>query len=790
MRFIFPALMLLITDFVLGQNQITGILKDKNGNPVEYVNVLLLQQADSSKIFRGATTDSTGQFRFSDIAPGAYLLKFHCIGYKTKSIEAVKDQEQDLFMNSLTLEDDITSLSTVTITAKKELIQKTNTGFVVNADATLSQQGGSAVDLLRNTPTIFVDAEGSVNLRGKAPMILINGRNSKLDDLNALPANSIEKIEVITTPGVSYDAEAENGIINIVLKKGKADGLNGALAVGSGAGYSWRLNNSVMLNYKKRNWNIGVAYDNRLAERNRKAEGNRENFNLPTQYFLTQRRNDDRNEGIHNLRANIDYTGKKDAFGAELLLGFENEINLETLFSTIENKERVFQSKTKRFSDERRNEKSSEIAFKYERKLKKEAQALSANISTSFNNGVENTGIFTQGLSATDALAGVPFLQRTNFTDNSSISNFRLDYTQKAGKGVFETGYKVLLRSFSNDFSREDQLNGRYTLVANRTGTLDFDEWVNAMYAQYIMKSDTKWDYEIGLRAEQTNNNGVVKSLGVDFKNSYLNLFPSVNIGYNIGENQDIRISYGKRINRPSLWQLNPFTDITDSLTQRSGTPNLLPEISDNIELGYSKDFNSGSFISKIYYRNSRNSILPFTVLRDDGVLFTQPLNAGTTQTTGIETIFKIEPCKFWQTNWSVSLFNQQIDATNISAEAVNSVLSWNTKWINDFTPWNRAKLQVIGVYNSPIATIQGNRIAVYNVDAAFQQKLWKDKARLGLIVTDIFNTQESGFIWETREFNFSRIFKVDTRAILFTFAYTFGTTFKEKLMENKFSND
>lgn len=272
---------------------------------------------------------------------------------------------------------------------------------------------------------------------------------------------------------------------------------------------------------------------------------------------------------------------------------------------------------------------------------------------------------------------------------------------------------------------------------------MNFNEWVNAFYAQYKVNSDTKWDFEFGLRAEQTNNNGLVKSLGVDFENNYLNLFPTVNIGYNIAENQNIRISYGKRINRPSLGQLNPFTDITDSLTQRSGNPKLLPEISNNLELGYSKDFNKGSFLSKLYYRNSQNSILPFIVLRSDGVLFTQPLNAGTTQTTGIETIFTIEPNRFWQTNWSLSLFNQQIDAKNINAEALNAVLSWNTKWINDFTLWNKAKLQVIGVYNSPTATIQGNRIAVYNVDAAFQQRIWKDKARLGLIVTDIFNMQK-----------------------------------------------
>lgn len=365
------------------------------------------------------------------------------------------------------MEADITFLNAIIVTAKKEIIQKTNTGFVVNADATLSQQSGSAVDLLRNTPTIFVDAEGAVNLRGKSPLILINGRNSKLDNLNAMPANRIEKIEVITTPGASYDAEAENGIINIVLKKGKADGMNGAIAIGTGVDFSWRLNNSIMLNYKKRNWNVGISYDNRLAERNRKAEGDRENFNLPTQYFLTQRRNDDRNEGIHNLRANIDYINKKNVFGAELLFGFENETNFETLFNTLENKERVFQSKSKRFSDERRKENSSEIALKYERKLKNEGQKLTTNISTSFNNGTEKTGISTQSLLDSDVQIGNPFLQRTSFTDNSSVSNFRLDYVQKAGKGLFEAGYKALWRSFSNDFSREDQLNGNYTFVAN-----------------------------------------------------------------------------------------------------------------------------------------------------------------------------------------------------------------------------------------------------------------------------------------------------------------------------------
>ena len=215
-----------------------------------------------------------------------------------------------------------------------------------------------------------------------------------------------------------------------------------------------------------------------------------------------------------------------------------------------------------------------------------------------------------------------------------------------------------------------------------------------------------------------------------------------------------------------------------------------MPEISHNLELGYSNNFSKSSIMAKVYYRNSINSILPFTILQPNQVLFTQPFNAGTTITVGFETIFSFDPFPFWKSNWSASIFNQSIEAKNINAQALNQLLSWNTKWINDFIPWKKSKLQVIWVYNAPTATLQGNRIAVYNVDIAFQQKIGNDKARFGLIVTDIFNTQKNGFIWDTPDFSFSRIFKVDTRAILLTFAYTFGTSFKEKLMENKFSND
>ncbi|TAE96453.1 MAG: TonB-dependent receptor [Runella slithyformis] len=346
-----------------------------------------------------------------------------------------------------------------------------------------------------------------------------------------------------------------------------------------------------------------------------------------------------------------------------------------------------------------------------------------------------------------------------------------------------------MFRSVDNDFGQEDKKNGIFQPVSSRTGKLQFSEGVHALYGQYKQKLE-KWDFEVGLRAEQTINRGEIKSQAVNFNNSYLNLFPSINIGRNLIDNKSLRFVYGRRINRPSLGQLNPFTDITDSLTQRSGNPKLKPEIVDNFEISYGLDASNYSLLFKTYYRYGQNTILPFTELQPNGVLFTKLLNVGSTQTVGVEGILTYNPTKIWNGNVSLSIFNQAIDAGNIQAEVVNQVTSWNAKWLNDISIWKNGKLQIIGVYNAPAATIQGTRIAVYNVDLAFQQKILKSNGRIGVIITDILDTQQSGFTWNTPDFNFTRTFKIDTRAILITFAYTFKNNFKESLMKNQFLND
>jgi outer membrane receptor protein involved in Fe transport len=790
MRTFLVLFLMTLAHLATAQMIISGEIEDTGGRAVELANVLLYTQGDTTDWLEGTVSDSLGRFQFSNVEPGKYTIKVSMVGFLEQFIPVEKLPLENSLLPKIILEWDAQLLMSVQVEGKKEILQKTKTGLVFDAKNALAQEGGTAIDVLRSTPTVFVDGEGGVILRGRAPLILINGRNSKLVNLANIPATSIEKIEILTNPSSSFDAEAENGIINIVLKKGQGNGFNGALAAGVGYGAYGRFNSSLLLNHKKENWNVGFGYDNRIADRTRKATGNRINFNNEDRYLLDQDRNDEREEAIHNLRFLLDYEKEGEVFNFEAIHSMENESNYETLFSTFTDKSGDFYSKNKRFAEEIRKGNVTEFALNYAKNLSRQGQKIAIAAATSFEVSDENTPITSQNLSEENQPIGDPILQRTFFSENSNISSLNIDYFQEAWGGKLKSGYKAIFRFSDNQFGQEDFVDGTYQPVPERTGTQDFFEQVHAFYSEFDKNLQERLDIQLGIRGEYTSNSGEVSNLEMAIENQYFNLFPNLNLGYQVNDSQDLRFIYARRINRPSFGQLNPFTDITDSLTQRTGNPNLRPEISDNFELAHQVEFEKASLVSKLYYRSGKNTILPYTVLLPDGVLLTTLENAGSTETIGFEGILSNDFHTSWKSNLSMALFYQSLDAGNIQTEAVNEVLSWNAKWINDFTLWKNSKLQVIGVYNSPTATLQGRRIAVYNVDMAFQQRIWNDRARIGLIVTDVFNTQENGFIWETDDFNFSRIFKVDSRAILLTFGYTFGTKFRENLMENKFNNN
>ncbi len=784
-----------LSQFSFGQNSsIKGTVSDGK-LAVEFVDVILKNTIDSSKVANYAVTDISGNFVLENIPSGDYQLQFKLVGFKTFK-QKIKFSGSPISIGTITLQNDTNLLNAVLVNSQKRQIQKTDEGFIFNAVSNISQSGGTATDMLKSIPTVAVDADGGITLRGKSPMILINGKNSAITNMDQIAASSIESIEVISNPTAKYDANAESGIINIKLKKNNQSGINGAVVLGGGFGAKGRLNSSVLLNQKSEKWNFGLGYDNRFAGRTKKIKGERTNNFIDDEHFIYQNRNDERTEGLQNLKLNIDFSpNKRNSFSFEALGNIENQDNDETLHTQVNTSANQFFSNNIRHSLELERSKVGELAFSYDRKFADDRKSLNASITSSFNKHRENTDIDTNNYDHYNALIGDASLQRTHNYEHENISNAIVNYAiPVTEKSIIETGYKGTFRFFNSDFQSADMMNGDYITDPLASNSFKYNEQINAVYGMlnsYIGdKENPKWKYNLGLRAENVSNTGATQNNSDHFSNDYLKLFPSASLQMNLAPDEFVKMGYSKRINRPDLDDLNPFVDITDALNPHSGNPYLKPEIIHIAEMSYNKEWSKYSFSTNAFYRNATDAIRQYAELKDNGVILLQPRNIGSTITYGLETIFSLKPVGFYDANISITAFQQKINASNLALDVVNSAFSWYGKIINNFIPWKGGKLQIIGNYNSALATPQGKRIPIYNIDMGFQQKLGKGNARLGMVVTDMFNTLESGYKNNTYLFSNNRTSKSDTRALMLNFAYSFKSDFKEKLLENQFSTE
>ena len=270
--------------FSQSNGSVFGIITEKN-SAIEFATISLTNKTDTLKIIKTSISDSLGRFTITGLKSQEYQLKIQLVGYDTKNISFLIDSmHQQIDLNMIQFVTNSKLLESVNIISHKDLIKKTEQGFIIKAADNISQIGGTATDLLRNTPTVVVDAEGGITIRGKSPMILINGRNSGIRSTDRIPASSIESIEIINNPGAQYDADAEGGIINITLKKTTGKGTNGSVAIGTGYGAKGRVNSSFAINHQVGKWNIGLGYDNRFAARTRKATATRTNYFIPLNY--------------------------------------------------------------------------------------------------------------------------------------------------------------------------------------------------------------------------------------------------------------------------------------------------------------------------------------------------------------------------------------------------------------------------------------------------------------------------------------------------------------------------
>jgi outer membrane receptor protein involved in Fe transport len=775
------------------QSTIQSRIVDKNA-PVEFVNVLLYSASDSVKILKYATSDSLGTFTLTGLTEGKYVLKTQMMGFVSAKIPVSLAGSQALHLNDISLVTDSKMLAAVEVVSQKELVQKTTQGFIVKAKDNLTQAGGSATDLLKSIPTVVVDAEGAITVRGKGPLILINGRTSGISSTDLIPASSVESVEIINNPSAQYDADSEGGIIHITLKKAAKSGTNVTASVGGGFGAKGRGSAAFSLNRSAGKWNVGLSYDMRISERTRKANTTRTSFNQSLNYLLLQTRNDNRTESTQNLKFNLDYAAsEKDIFNFEVLSNFEGQDNDEVLGSQFATQLGAFNLRNVRESIELEKGLNVEAAATYKHLFTDKKEKLIINASTSLGRDNQDTDINTKALTESGTAFGATFLQRTYSYSKPQTTNFKVDYAKPvSATTTIETGYKGIYRANNIDFQNQTFTGSAYVKNPALSNIFDFKEQIHAAYVQLKSEPSESFKYDLGLRAEKVMNEGTsISNSSISFQRDYFNLFPTANFAYFLNKSDFLKFSYSRRINRPGLGELNPMIDITDSLNQHGGNPYLKPELVNAFEVGYNKEGKDWSLSSSAFYRLSNNIIRTFIDMKPNGVAITTPQNFGNATTYGLEEIVDWFPAKFWSVNTSVSIFDQKIDGNVVSTDVANEVVSWYGKMIHNFTLSKQSKLQVIGVYNAPTAMAQGTRIAVYNVDLGFQMKILKGKGGLGIVVSDIFNMQSSGWdLYSPSNFALRRTMKVDTRAVFVTFAYSFANIFKESLLDNLFSNN
>lgn len=743
MRLSFLILLVLLCGFsAKGQEvfSVKGKLTEQTTqHAVPFANIAVYTEKGLSG---GVSSDLDGNFNIQKLAPGIYTFEIQVIGYQTKKLENVKVQ-QNMDLGTINLQESTTVLNEIVV--KGEAIRKpveiTAEGMTINPNQNISNTGGSALDVLRNTPSINVDAEGGISLRGSnSTNILINGRNSSISaNLDQIPASAIKSIKIVNNPGAKYDADAKGGIINIELKKGDDLGTHGNAEFTIGT--AGRYNGAVQMSHQTIKYNIYGGYDIQRPIRPSSSSVFRQSFGENPQ-TLRQEATFERSSLNQNIKLGGDYFVGKNQFTYEGVFGNGKDDDTENRISNIidnDGEENILRN-----NRETENGFSYDNALIYERSFDNDEQSLKIVASNSARDNTEKQMVETDRMNGNVLEEGID--QRSATREIRNISVFQADYVQPFNNdNKLETGYKTVIRMFDNDFNFEnlDNASGNWVEDNDVSNRFKYHEVVYAGYVSYGQKFE-RFSFAFGGRVEMTNIQTRLFNNNQRNKQQYANFFPSANFQYKLNKKQELRFTYSKRIDRPGGGRLNPFPDIADSLNIRSGNPELRPEYIQSFELGQQLTLGRVDLTTTVFYRYT-TGIIDYIVRLEDGIAYGRPENLNDGYDLGFEFI-AVSPLTSWlNLNVGYSLFQRNVDGSNVSAEFVNSNLAWNTKAVADFLLPASIKFQVTGNYESPEIEAQGTDVARYNVDLSMSKSIKDGKAKISISARDVFNTLHYG---------------------------------------------
>ncbi len=788
-------------------------------------------------------TKANGDFSFDNLPVfGNFKLKISALGYKSveKPISfGIKmpqggaangaNMQQMLAMadkdlGNIKMEEDATNLGNVTVTSSaKPLLELGIDRKIFNVDKNLVSSGQTATEIMKSIPSLNVDIDGNVTMRNASPTLFIDNRPTTLT-LDQIPADIIDKVELITNPSAKFDASGGNaGILNIVLKKNKKTGYNGGIRTGIDSRGKLNLGGDLNLRQDKINFSLSANFNQRKSI----SDGVTDRTNLlftPSNVYNTS---NGVNTGYFGFaRAGLDFlvdNRNTISVAGNFMRGqFDNE-QTQRVDSTIKS---VFTSYNQISTNSSAVMRNVGTQISYKHNFTKSGHNISADFNYNSSNNENNANIGTQTYNSNGTTKGQALLQKTLGSGATKNYILQADYENPlSDDSKLEAGVRTAIRDFNNmsDQYRYDYNSSSYNLVPGISNKYKFYDQVSAAYATYSFKVK-KWSYQLGFRAESSNYTGtLLNAKGQDsatFKVKYpLSLFPSAFITYKINDKQDLQLNYSRRVNRPNFFQLMPFPDYSDPQNINIGNAGLKPEFTNSFEVSYNNAYTRGAnFLATAFFKHTTDLITRY-VYRDknglvsgDSAYFNTYINADYSYSYGLELTNKMALTKWWDFTVNVNLFNSQINATVPGQSLSNSMVSWFGKMNNNFKVAKGWSVQFSGDYQAksvlppnsggmggrgggggmmwggPQSTSQGYNLPRYGFDLAIRKDwTWKNgqSGSLTLSMNDVFRTQvfksysESTFFTQTSER------RRDQQVLRLNFSYRFGkfdaTLFKRK---------
>ena len=769
---------------------ITGTVADaQTGAAVAYATVTLFARSDSS-LAGGAITDESGAFGIAAQA-GRYYARIEFLAYQplwVSDIELSAGQASRP-LGVLQLRPAENLLDEVVVQAEKSTMQMALDKKIFNVGKDLANAGGNAADVLSNIPSVSVDVEGNVSLRGTNNVrILIDGKPSGLvsfkgaDGLRQLPGNLIERVELITNASARYEAEGTGGVINIVLKKERKDGLNGSFDLI--AGYPTNFGSAINLNYRKKSLNLFLNYG--ISYRNSPGDGEvyQEVYAGDTTYLYQQNNSRDQKGFNNNIRGGLDYFfNPKNSITASYTWRHSKSTRLSTLeyFDYLFSRAQPTGIST-RSQDEQEIEPNSEYALSYKKTFSRQGHELVAEVRY-LDNWEDSDQDFVQRSFLPDYTPSgeADLLQHSYNFETEKQLLLQLDYVQPFGKeGKFEAGWRTSFRDMTNDYRVENLSGGVWTPDPGLTNYFIYNENIHAAYGIFGNKIK-RFSYQLGLRVEMTDVTTTLEQTQEVNPRDYTNLFPSLHFTYDLKNQNALQLSYSRRVRRPRYWDLSPFFTFTDNRNYWSGNPDLEPEFTDAFEIGHIKYMDKGSVSSALYYRHTTGKIERIRRVDEQGNATTRPENLSTEDAFGAEFTAAYNPWKWWKLDGNFNFFRAITDGGNLGASFQSDTYSWFARLTSRFSFWKNTDLQLRGNYESRAQTTQGYRKPTWFIDLAISKDILNNNGTLTLNVSDLFNTRRHRSVSEGDTFYTYNDFQWRARQINLTLNYRLHQQKKEQ---------